>query len=69
MVLLAVFKALLFRYTSQSDILVGTPVSTRTRPELEQLIGCFINTHVLRTEVPAGRDDEGDARPGSSHCA
>ncbi len=53
MTLLAVFKALLFRYTGQSDILVGTPVSTRTRPELEQLIGCFINTLVLRTEVPA----------------
>lgn len=54
MALLAVFKALLFRYTKQSDIVVGTPVSTRTRFELEQLIGCFINTQVLRTEVPPG---------------
>ena len=54
MALLAVFKALLFRYTKQSDIVVGTPVSTRTRSELEQLIGCFINTQVLRTEVPPG---------------
>jgi amino acid adenylation domain-containing protein len=53
MTLLAVFKALLFRYAGQSDIVVGTPVSTRTQPELEQLIGCFINTLVLRTEVRA----------------
>ena len=50
MVLLAIFKALLSRYTGQSDIVVGTPVSTRTQPELEKLVGCFINTLVLRTE-------------------
>jgi amino acid adenylation domain-containing protein len=49
MALLAVFKALLFRYTKQTDIVVGTPVSTRNYSELEQLIGCFLNTHVLRT--------------------
>ncbi|WP_158750021.1 non-ribosomal peptide synthetase [Acidobacterium sp. S8] len=54
MVLLTVFKALLFRYTAQRDIVVGTPVSTRTHSELEHLVGCFINTHVLRTELPAG---------------
>ncbi len=51
MVLLAIFKALLSRYTGQSDIVVGTPVSTRTQPELEKLVGCFINTLVLRTEL------------------
>ncbi len=50
-VLLAVFKALLARYTEQSDIVVGTPISTRTVPELEGLIGCFINTQLLRTSV------------------
>lgn len=50
MVLLTVFKALLFRYTQQTDIVVGTPVTTRTHVELENLIGCLINTHVLRTE-------------------
>jgi amino acid adenylation domain-containing protein len=54
MALLAIFKALLFRYTKQRDIVVGTPVSTRTRFELEQLIGCFVNTQVLRTEIPPG---------------
>lgn len=52
--LLAIFKALLCRYTNQNDIVVGTPVTTRTHSELEHLIGCFINTHVLRTEVPKG---------------
>ncbi|HEY1580407.1 MAG TPA: amino acid adenylation domain-containing protein [Terracidiphilus sp.] len=54
MVLLAIFKGLLFRYTQQSDIVVGTPVSTRTQADLEKLIGCFINTLVLRTEVAKG---------------
>ncbi len=54
MALLAIFKAVLSRYARQSDIVVGTPVSTRTHSELEQLIGCFINTHALRTEIPAG---------------
>jgi hypothetical protein len=51
MVLLAILKALLARYTEQDDIVVGTPVSTRSVPELEGLIGCFINTHLLRTAV------------------
>jgi amino acid adenylation domain-containing protein len=54
MVLLAVFKSLLFRYTSQEDVVVGTPVTTRNQSELEKLIGCFINTLVLRTEIPKG---------------
>jgi amino acid adenylation domain-containing protein len=54
MVLLAVFKVLLSRYTHQTDILVGTPVHTRVRPELEDLIGCFINTLVLRTHLSGG---------------
>jgi amino acid adenylation domain-containing protein len=54
MALLTIFKALLSRYTKQNDIMVGTPVTTRTQSELEGLIGCFINTHVLRTEVPKG---------------
>ncbi len=59
MALLAVFKALLSRYARQNDILVGTPVSSRTRPELEQLVGCFINTHVLRTVISAGMTPRG----------
>ena len=51
MLLLAAFKVLLFRYTAQSDIVVGAPVTGRTRPELEGLIGCFVNTLALRTDL------------------
>ncbi|MCW3112576.1 MAG: linear pentadecapeptide gramicidin synthetase LgrD, partial [Segetibacter sp.] len=51
MTLLAVFKVLLYRYTGQQDICVGTPVAGRQQQELEGLIGCFLNTVVLRDEV------------------
>ena len=51
MMLLAVFQVLLSRYTGQTDTLVGTPVSTRDRPELEPLIGFFVNLVALRTKV------------------
>jgi amino acid adenylation domain-containing protein len=51
MTLMAAFKVLLYRYTGQEDILVGTPVAGRTRPETENLIGFFVNTLVLRTEI------------------
>lgn len=54
MTLLAAFQALLYRYTGQADILVGSPVDTRNRPELEGLIGCFLNTLALRTTLPGG---------------
>jgi amino acid adenylation domain-containing protein/non-ribosomal peptide synthase protein (TIGR01720 family) len=49
--LLAAFKTLLYRYTSQEDIAVGTPVANRSRLETEALIGLFANTLVLRTHV------------------
>jgi amino acid adenylation domain-containing protein len=51
MTLLAAFKTLLHRYTGQEDIVVGTPVANRARPEAEGLIGCFVNTVVLRTDL------------------
>jgi non-ribosomal peptide synthetase component F len=51
MVLLAAFKVLLFRYSSQADVVVGTPIANRTRPELEGLIGFFVNTLVLRSRL------------------
>jgi NRPS condensation-like uncharacterized protein len=51
MVLLAVFQALLARYSGQSDIIVGSPIANRNRAELEDLIGFFVNMLVLRTEV------------------
>lgn len=49
MVLYAAFVTLLYRYTGQEDIAVGTPIAGRNRVELEQLIGFFINTLVLRS--------------------
>jgi amino acid adenylation domain-containing protein len=51
MTLLSAFSILLHRYTSNPDILVGTPVANRTRPEIEGLIGFFINTLVIRADV------------------
>lgn len=51
MVLLAAFKLLLHKYTSQTDISVGTPIAGRNRMEIEGLIGFFVNTLVLRTQV------------------
>ncbi len=51
MTLLAAFKTLLYRYTGQSDLLVGTPVANRNRVEVEPLIGFFVNTLVLRTQL------------------
>ncbi|HEX8651125.1 MAG TPA: non-ribosomal peptide synthase/polyketide synthase [Pyrinomonadaceae bacterium] len=51
MTLLAAFKTLLYRYTDQDDILVGTPIANRNRVEIEGLIGFFVNTLVLRTRL------------------
>jgi len=42
---------LLYRYTGQDDLVVGTSIANRTRAELEGLIGFFVNTLVLRTKV------------------
>ena len=49
MVLLAVFQLLMGRYAQTTDVSVGSPVSGRTRPEVEDLVGYFVNTVVLRT--------------------
>ena len=51
MALMAAFKVLLHRYSGQNDISVGTPIANRSRAELEPLIGFFINTLVLRTDL------------------
>jgi amino acid adenylation domain-containing protein len=50
-VLLAAWQLLLARYTGQEDIVVGTPVAGRSRPELADVVGCLVNTVVLRTDV------------------
>jgi amino acid adenylation domain-containing protein len=51
MTMLAAFKVLLYRYTSQDDLIVGTPIANRNRLETEGLIGFFVNTLVLRTDL------------------
>ncbi|MEW2624086.1 amino acid adenylation domain-containing protein [Streptomyces sp. NPDC048106] len=51
MALLAGFQAVLARYSGQHDIAVGTPIAGRDRVELEQLVGFFANTLVLRTDL------------------
>jgi non-ribosomal peptide synthetase component F len=54
MTLLAAFNVLLSWYTGQKDIVLGTGVANRTRIETESLIGFFVNTVVLRTDLSGG---------------
>ncbi|MFD2201721.1 non-ribosomal peptide synthetase [Shivajiella indica] len=49
MALLSVFYILLHKYSGQEDILIGTPIANRNLPEVESLIGVFINTLVIRS--------------------
>src|SRR6185503_16687544 len=51
MTLLAAFQTLLYRYSGQQEIVVGSPIAGRNRAELEPLIGFFVNTLVLRTDL------------------
>ena len=50
MTLLAAFQVLLYRYSGQEDVVVGSPIANRNRTETEGLIGFFVNTLVLRAE-------------------
>jgi len=54
MTLLAVYKVLLGRITRNDDLIVGFPIAGRTRTEFEALIGFFINTLVIRTDLSDG---------------
>ena len=49
MTLLAAFATLLYRYSGQADIAIGSPIANRHHGDIESLIGCFVNTLVLRT--------------------
>lgn len=51
MTLLAAFNVLLYRYTGEKDLMVGSPIAGRTRVQIEPLIGFFVNTLVLRTDL------------------
>jgi amino acid adenylation domain-containing protein len=50
-VILAAFQALLYRYTAQEDILVGSPTYGRSRPNFSGIVGDFINMIVLRANL------------------
>ena len=56
MTLGAAFNVLLARYSGQSDLCIGTPIANRHRSEIEDLIGFFVNTLILRTQVDLSRD-------------
>ncbi len=51
MLLLAVYQVLLFRYTSQEDILIGTPTAGRNQPEFLGTVGYFVNPVSLRADL------------------
>jgi len=51
MTLLAGFQVLLYRYSGQEDISVGTAIANRNHSEIENLIGFFVNTLVMRTDL------------------
>ena len=51
MTLMAAFQVLLYRYSRQADINVGTPIANRNRAEIEGLIGFFVNTLVVRGDL------------------
>ena len=65
MTLLAAFQALLFRYSGQDDVVVGSPVAGRTLVETENVIGAFVNTVVFRGDLsgnPTFREFLGQVR-------
>ncbi|RGP74019.1 enniatin synthase [Fusarium sporotrichioides] len=50
-VLLAAFRAAHYRLTAVEDAVIGTPIANRNRPELEDIIGCFVNTQCMRINI------------------
>ncbi|HET7460432.1 MAG TPA: condensation domain-containing protein, partial [Longimicrobium sp.] len=68
MVMLSAFQLLLSKYSGSDDIVVGSPIAGRTRKEIEELIGFFANTLVLRTDLggdPTFRELLGRVREGT----
>jgi amino acid adenylation domain-containing protein len=51
MTLMAGINALLYRYTGQNDIIIGTPIAGREHPDLENQIGLYLNTLAIRTQL------------------
>jgi len=56
MTLLAAFKVLLYRYTGQEDVIVGSPIANRRQTETESLIGFFLNNLALRSNLSGNPD-------------
>jgi amino acid adenylation domain-containing protein len=54
MTLLAAFQTLAYRYTGREDIVTGSAIANRSRPEFEPLVGFFVNTLPLRTRLAPG---------------
>ncbi|MBF0396015.1 MAG: amino acid adenylation domain-containing protein [Desulfobacterales bacterium] len=55
MTLFSAFNVLLYRYSGEEDILIGTPIANRNHHQTEDVIGFFVNTLILRTSIE-GRD-------------
>ena len=53
-IMVAALNILLYRYTGQHDIVIGTPIANRSRKETALLIGCFVNTLAVRTSIASG---------------
>jgi amino acid adenylation domain-containing protein len=51
MMLLAVLQTLLHRYTAENDVIVGSPIASRNRAEIQNMLGIFVNTLALRTRI------------------
>ncbi len=51
MLFLAAYNLLLYKYTSKDDLIVGTPVAGRTHPDLDNVIGMFVNTLAMRNQL------------------
>ena len=66
--LLAGYATHLHRLTGQDDLLIGTPIANRTRPEIEPLIGFFVNTLALRLDL-SGRPSFADLVSRTKHVA
>ena len=55
MTLLAAWQTLLSRYSGQDDIVIGSPIANRQQAELEQLIGFFVNSLIMRVQLQPDR--------------
>jgi len=67
-VMLAAFQALLYRLTGQTDVRVGVPVANRDRPEIQGIVGMFVNTQVHRNQLD-GRQTLADLLAQARHAA